>query len=258
MSVLPRNPFLRYPCFLNPHLGAIFSEFLSSESISPESMCFRNPCFQNPFFSFFCRNPFYRNPIFGIHFFGIMVFGIHFFRNLFRHLGKNEKMSILVYHFVCKWCEDFGIHFFGATHFGVFFGGGGVVGRLSIQFGGGGWQLHWVWLGFWDLAENVRGCVGRSSRIMAPKHRNPVPNSKERQFYKLRLVLFIECMVPTLQGIIVGNVLNNMSVSVKHTSQRSNQRYLYNNKIRKRTPPPKKKNKVLRGTQGVQQPSVKL
>ena len=58
-----------------------------------------------------------------------------------------------------------------------------------------------------------------------PRQRNPVYNSKERQLYEFRLVLFFECMVPTLQGIIVGNVLNNVSVSVKHTSQRSNQSY---------------------------------
>ena len=35
-------------------------------------------------------------------------------------------------------------------------------------------------------------------------------------FYELRLVVFFECMVWTLQGIIAGSMLNNMSVSVKH------------------------------------------
>ena len=73
---------------------------------------------------------------------------------------------------------------------------------------------------------------------MIPGQRNPVSNSKERQFYEFRafrFVLFVECMVPTLQGIIVGNILNNMSVSVKHTSQRSNQRRLCKNKRRRRT-----------------------
>ena len=42
-------------------------------------------------------------------------------------------------------------------------------------------------------------------------------------------------MVPTLQRIIVGNILNNTSVSVKHTSQRSNQRHLCKNERRRRT-----------------------
>ena len=42
-------------------------------------------------------------------------------------------------------------------------------------------------------------------------------------------------MVPTLQGIIFRNILNGMSVSVKHTSQRSNQRYGCKNKRRRRT-----------------------
>ena len=74
-----------------------------------------------------------------------------------------------------------------------------------------------------------------SSRIMTPGQRNPVSNSKEWQFYEFRLVLFVECMVPTLQRIIVGNILNNTSVSVKHTSQRSNQRHLCKNERRRRT-----------------------
>ena len=55
---------------------------------------------------------------------------------------------------------------------------------------------------------------------MTPGQRNPVSNSKERYFYELRVVLLSECMVPTLQRIIVGSVLSNMSVSVKHTYQR--------------------------------------
>ena len=85
------------------------------------------------------------------------------------------------------------------------------------------------------LTENVYGCVSRSSRITTPGQRNPVSNSKERQAYEVRLALLLECMVPTLQGIIVGGVLNNMSVSIIHTSQRPNQRYLCKNKTRRQT-----------------------
>ena len=76
---------------------------------------------------------------------------------------------------------------------------------------------------------------------MTPGQRNQVSNSKERQFYEFRLVLFFECMVPTFQRIIVGNILNNMSVSVKHTSQRLNQRCLCKNKEKETHQ--KKKNK---------------
>ena len=65
--------------------------------------------------------------------------------------------------------------------------------------------------------------------------RNPVYFSKERRFHEFGLVLFFECMVPTLQGIIVGKILSNLFVSDKHTSQRSNQRYLCKNKRRRRT-----------------------
>ena len=96
-----------------------------------------------------------------------------------------------------------------------------------------------------------------SSRIMTPGQRNPVSNSKERQFYEFRLVLFVECMVPTLQRIIVGTILNNTSLSVKHTSQRSNQRHLCKNKRRRRTTKLISK-QGLRGPQRVQQLSVKL
>ena len=59
-------------------------------------------------------------------------------------------------------------------------------------------------------------------------------------------------MVPTLQRIIVGNILNNTSVSVKHTSQRSNQRHLCKNKRRTRTTKLISK-QGLRGPQRVQQ-----
>ena len=106
------------------------------------------------------------------------------------------------------------------------------------------------------LSEHDDGSLP-SSRIMTPGQRNPVSNSKERQFYEFRLVLFVECMVPTLQRIIVGNILNNTSVSVKHISQRSNQRHLCKNKRRRQTT--KKISKQgLRGPQRVQQLSVKL
>ena len=71
------------------------------------------------------------------------------------------------------------------------FGGGGL-------WGGVGSEIEFGWA-FRILAENVCGCVSRSSRIMTPGQRNPVSNSKERQFYEFRLVLLFECMAPTLQ-----------------------------------------------------------
>ena len=228
MSVLPQNPSLRNH----------FSEFLSSECI------FWNPCLRNPFFrdpflfseSIFSESLFsesiFSEFIFGIHFFGIHSFGTHFFGILFfrinfRNLGKNEKNETfgkwLCVIFLWKRCT-FRNSFFREPPIlaFLFFW---VVGRFTppstfwvVVCGEGGLAVKLILVGLWGFwQENVCGCVSSSSRIMTPGQKKfwgtQYPTRRNDNFMSLNL--FFECMVPTLQGIIFGNVLNNMSVSVK-------------------------------------------
>ena len=93
--------------------------------------------------------------------------------------------------FLCGNGEHLGTHF--RSHpFGVF-DFLGVVGRLTppsnlgglfVEGGGVVCEIEFGWaLGI--LTGNVCGRASRSSRIMTPRQRNPVCNSKERQFHEI-------------------------------------------------------------------------
>ena len=269
-----------YVCFASEPISSVS---LVSEPIASESIFFRNPFFRNQnvlesFFGILFRNPCFRNPFFSesilsifllefiIFFSEFMFFGVHvcvfFFRNSYSAPGQTKMRTseIGCVSLLCVNGEDFEFIFSEPLIWRFWFLG--LVGRFTPPSNFSGWFVGGFWqlIAFgWSLGistENVCGCVSRSSRIMTPGQRNPVSNSKEQQFYKFRLVSFSECMVPTLQGIIVGSILNNMFVSVKHTSKRSSQRCLCKNKRRRQTI--RKTNKVLRRPPRVLKPSLTL
>ena len=263
MSVLPRNPFLRHSWFLNPLFGIHFFgirifgiHFFGihfSESIFSEFIFFRMHFLSESIFSefvfldFFCR----------ISFFSEFIFGT------WANTRKIKFRKMVV----CPFCletvkiSDFIFSEPPILAFLICFGLWGGS-RLHLIFGGwfggvGCWQLNWVWLGFWDFdRECLRVCleVLQNYDPRAEGTQYPIPRSNK--FMSLDWGLFFECMVLTLHGIIDESVSNNMSVSVKHTSWRSKSEVLVQEQ--KNVRDHEKTNKVLRGFQGVQQPSVKL
>ena len=120
-----------------------------------------------------------------------------------------------------------------------------IFGGCFVWGGGGGFAVKLSLVRLWGFWQRMFAGVSQGPPELWPYgQRNPVSNSKERQLHEFTGFIFWvhgsdltrdHCWKHFIYLFVYIYIYTHLSLSAKHTSQRSNQRYLCKNNRRKRT-----------------------